>query len=81
MFVREIKEIIVLRECHRNYAHGPMQLRTKQVELEYHGETLICEKTIYACNHCDFELHLQWMEEKFQQCREKAYLEKHPEAV
>ncbi len=66
-----------MRECHRNYAHGPMELQTIQVECKYHGEKFVCEKTIYACRKCDFELHLDWMQEKLQEDLEKAYHEKH----
>lgn len=62
-----------MRECHQNYAHGPMKLRTKQVQVEYRGEEITCEKTVYGCDHCDFELHLDWMKEKMQQNLTTAY--------
>jgi len=62
-----------LRECHQNYAHGPMKLRTKQVQIEYRGEKITCDKTFYGCDHCDFELHLDWMKEKMRQHLAEAY--------
>ncbi len=66
-----------MRECHRNYAHGPMKLETRQVECEYRGETFICEKTTYACQKCDFELHQEWMQEKLQNDLEAVYRKRH----
>jgi hypothetical protein len=50
-----------------------MQLRTKQVQVEYRGEQITCDKTVYGCDHCDFELHLDWMKEKMQQHLAEAY--------
>ncbi len=50
-----------------------MKLKTRQVRVEYRGEQLTCEKTIYGCDHCDFELHLDWMKEKMQQDLAAAY--------
>jgi hypothetical protein len=50
-----------------------MKLRTKQVQVEYRGEEITCEKTVYGCDHCDFELHLDWMKEKMQQNLTTAY--------
>ena len=66
-----------MRECRNDYAHGPMKLTTTLVETEYRGETFTCEKTRYSCTFCDFELHLDWMEEKLQKDLEAAYREKH----
>lgn len=62
-----------MRECHQNYAHGPMKLRTKQVQVEYRGEKITCDKTVYGCDHCGFELHLDWMKEKMQQHLAETY--------
>jgi len=53
-----------------------MKLVTFDVEIEYKGALLCCEKTVYGCDHCDFQLHLGWMKEKMQKDLEKAYLEK-----
>lgn len=53
-----------MRECHTNYAHGPMKLRTTNIVVEYGGQSITCEKIVYACNICGFELHEKWMEEK-----------------
>lgn len=50
-----------------------MKLRTRPVEVEYRGEHVQGEETIYGCDHCDFELHLDWMKEKMQQSLEEAY--------
>jgi hypothetical protein len=50
-----------------------MKLRTKQVQVEYRGEEITCEKTVYGCDHCEFELHLDWMKEKMQQNLLEAY--------
>ncbi len=50
-----------------------MKLRTKQVQVEYLGEQITCDKTVYSCDHCDFELHLDWMKEKMQQNLADAY--------
>ena len=50
-----------------------MKLRTKLVQVEYRGEEITCEKTVYGCDHCDFELHLDWMKEKMQQNLTTAY--------
>jgi hypothetical protein len=50
-----------------------MKLRTKQVQVEYRGEKITCDKTVYGCDHCDFELHLDWMKEKMQQHLTEAY--------
>lgn len=62
-----------MRECHRNFAHGPMKLITREVLVDYRGEEITCEKTFYGCDHCDFELHLDWMKEKMQQNLAAAY--------
>jgi len=53
-----------------------MGLRKQQVHVEYKGEKITCEKTFYSCNHCDFELHLDWMKEQLQQNIAAAYREK-----
>ncbi len=66
-----------MRECHKNYAHGPMKIKTEPVEIEYQGEMFHCEKTVYACTECDFELQQQWMKEKMENFLQKAYNEKH----
>ncbi len=66
-----------MRECHKNYAHGPMKLKTETIEMEYRGEMYSCEKTVYACTQCDFELQQQWMKDKLLAMLEKAYAEKH----
>jgi hypothetical protein len=50
-----------------------MKLRTKQVQVEYRGEEITCEKTVYGCDHCDFELHLDWMKENMPQNLTTAY--------
>ena len=50
-----------------------MKLKTKQLQVEYRGEEITCEKTVYGCDHCDFELHLDWMKEKMQQNLTTAY--------
>lgn len=55
-----------MRECRRNFAHGPMKLTQKKVTVQYNDKPIECEKTIYACDFCDFELHEKWMEEKLQ---------------
>lgn len=44
-----------------------MKLKTRQVLIEYHGSEITCEESYYGCDHCDFELHLDWMKEKMQQ--------------
>ena len=53
-----------MRECRKNFAHGPMKLQTKNVVIEYRGQEIACEKTVYTCQFCDYELHEKWMEEK-----------------
>jgi hypothetical protein len=53
-----------------------MVLRKQQVQVDYKGENITCEKTFYSCNHCDFELHLDWMKEQLQQNIVAAYREK-----
>ena len=63
-----------MRECHRNYAHGPMKLITKSVQVEYKGLTVTCKKTVYACEHCDFELFQDWMQKKYEEDLENSYL-------
>ena len=68
----------VVRECHQNFAHGPMKIKTETVEMEYRGETFHCDKTVYACTQCDFELEQQWMKDKREALLEKAYAENHP---
>ena len=41
-----------------------MKLQTKNVVIEYRGQQITCEKTVYGCQFCDYELHEKWMEEK-----------------
>lgn len=53
-----------MRECRNNYAHGPMKLKKKKVVVEYRGLELSCEKMVYGCQFCDYELHEKWMEDK-----------------
>ncbi len=50
-----------------------MKLTTREVLVDYRGEEITCEKTFYGCDHCDFELHLDWMKEKMQQNLATAY--------
>ena len=66
-----------MRECRINFAHGPMRLTTKKVTVEYKNEVIECEKTVYACDFCDFELHEKWMEDKLQEQLESLYNEKY----
>ncbi len=62
-----------MRECHKNYAHGSMKLKTKEVVMEFRGKQITCEKTVYACNYCDFELFEEWMEEKLNEAAARAF--------
>ncbi len=62
-----------MRECHRNYAHGPLVLEIREVESEYKGKKFICQKSVYACRKCDFTLHLQWMQDKYEKDLKVAY--------
>ncbi len=66
-----------MRECHNNFAHGPLKLKTKIVTVEYKNKQIQCEKIIYGCDFCDFELHEKWMEEKLKEQVEKIYNEKY----
>ena len=66
-----------MRECRKNYAHGPMKISTKEVSVDYKGEKLTCSKTFYGCKICGFELHEKWMEEKLQKELESLYHKKH----
>lgn len=75
--IQRNKECRILRECHQNYAHGPMKLKTEIVEIEYQGELFSCEKTVYTCSTCNFELQQQWMKDKMETLLENAYTEKH----
>ena len=50
-----------------------MQLMTKTVRADYKGRSIVCEKTVYGCDHCDFELFHDWMKKKYHQDLEKAY--------
>ncbi|MEE4241663.1 MAG: hypothetical protein V2I36_09355 [Desulfopila sp.] len=56
-----------MRECRNNYAHGPMKLQTSTITVQYHGRTLTCERMVYACNFCDYELHEEWMKKKMEE--------------
>jgi hypothetical protein len=67
----------VVRECHQNFAHGPMKIKTETVEMKYRGEIYHCDRTVYACTQCDFELEQQWMKDKREALLEKAYAENH----
>ncbi len=66
-----------MRECHNNFAHGPMKLKTKKVTVTYKEKEIECEKTVYACDFCDFELYEKWMEEKHLNQLEALYSEKY----
>ncbi len=65
-----------MRECRNNFAHGPMKLQTKNVVIEYRGQQISCEKTVYSCQFCDYELHENWMEEKLNEELAKIYEKK-----
>ncbi len=65
-----------MRECRKNYAHGPMKLSTKTVVVQYLGQEITCEKNVYICQFCDFELHEKWMEEKLNEEVARIYAEK-----
>ena len=52
-----------------------MKLIQKKVTVQYKNKSIECEKTVYACNFCDFELHEKWMEEKLQKQVEELYNE------
>lgn len=56
-----------------------MKMKTENVEMEYRGETFSCEKTVYACTKCDFELQQQWMKDKMEIFLQQAYAKKHSE--
>lgn len=51
-----------------------MKLITKSVQVEYKGLTVTCKKTVYACEHCDFELFQDWMQKKYEEDLENSYL-------
>jgi len=70
------QEIIVVRECRNNFAHGPMKLQTKNVVVEYRGKQITCEKMVYGCQFCDYELHEKWMEEKLNEELARIYKKK-----
>lgn len=53
-----------------------MKLVTKTVVVEYRGEQISCEKSFYACQFCDFELHEKWMEDKLNEEVARIYAEK-----
>jgi len=53
-----------------------MRLKTKKIIVDYRGEKIECEKTIYCCDFCDFELHEKWMQEKMEKQLEELYTEK-----
>lgn len=72
-----LREQIIVRECRRNYAHGPMKLTTKRVVVDYLGQKITCEKSVYTCQFCDFELHEKWMEDKLNEEVARIYAEKH----
>ena len=56
-----------MRECRNNFAHGPMKLKSKNVIVHYRGRDIECEKMVYACTFCDYELHEKWMEKKLEE--------------
>ena len=68
-------ETIAVRECRNNFAHGPMKLQTKNVVIEYRGQQISCEKTVYGCQFCDYEQHEKWMEEKLNEELARIYQE------
>lgn len=41
-----------------------MKLIQKNETVQYRGQDIDCEKLVYACVFCDFELHEEWMAEK-----------------
>ncbi len=53
-----------------------MKLITKNVVVEYRGQQISCEKSVYGCQFCDYELHEQWMEDKLNEEVERIYAEK-----
>ena len=53
-----------------------MKLETREVQVVYRGEKISCNKTVYACQHCDFELHLDWMKKKLDQDLKASYEKK-----
>lgn len=53
-----------------------MRLKSKDVVIEYRGEKITCEKSVYACDFCDFELHEEWMKKKLEEQLEKIYNER-----
>lgn len=69
-----------MRECRRDYAHGPMKLTSQEVQVEYRGESFTVEKPVLRCNVCNYELHLDWMEDKMRQDLEEAYRKLHSPA-
>lgn len=53
-----------------------MKLSTKTVVVEYRGQKITCEKNVYICQFCDFELHEKWMDEKLNEEVARIYAEK-----
>lgn len=43
-----------------------MKLKSKNVTVHYRGRDIECEKMVYACTFCDYELHEKWMEKKLE---------------
>lgn len=54
-----------------------MKIKTETVEMEYRGEIYHCDRTVYSCTQCDFELEQQWMKDKREALLKKAYAENH----
>ncbi len=44
-----------------------MKLKSKAVTVRYNGRDIECEKIVYACTFCDYELHEQWMAKKLEE--------------
>jgi len=53
-----------------------MKLTAKTVVVEYQGQEITCEKHVYTCKFCDYELHEKWMDEKLNTEVARIYAEK-----
>ena len=44
-----------------------MKLKTSTITVQYRDRTLACEKKVYACTFCDYELQEEWMKKKMEE--------------
>ncbi len=44
-----------------------MKLKSSTITVQYRDRTLSCEKMVYACTFCDYELQEEWMKKKMEE--------------